>query len=244
MNPLEQEVPASAAPAAAAPDATMSGLWQGSAAHAVVRVGIVDDHTIVRTALKQFLAEQENLRVVGEAANGRDAISMVRRTRMDVLLLDLSMPGQGGLDVLATIRAKAPDLGILILSAYPKAQYAVPLLRRGADGYLEKDCDPPEIARAIRMISLGRRYISPAVAQLLADDVIRRRAVETHELLSDREFQVFLRLAKGERPPQIAQALCLSAKTVSTYRTRLLQKLHVVTNSDLTYYALKHALLD
>ena len=210
----------------------------------MIRVGIVDDHAIVRTGLRQFLGEQVDLRVVGEDASGREAIDLVRNTEMDVLVMDLSMPGQSGIDALGMIRAKAPDLAVLILSGYPEEHYAVNLIRQGARGYLNKECDPMEIVQAIRTVTLGRRYISPAVAELLAQQLGRLDAGAPHEQLSEREFQVFLKLARGETAGEIAKALSLSVKTVSTYRTRLLEKMNLSSNSDLTYYALKNRLID
>ncbi|MRD45677.1 response regulator transcription factor [Caenimonas koreensis] len=210
----------------------------------MVKVGIVDDHAIVRAGLKQFLSEMVDLRVVGEAASGREAIDLVRTCDMDVMIMDLSMPGQSGIDALAMIRAKAPDVGILILSGYPEEQYAVNLIRQGASGYLNKECEPMEIVNAIRTIALGRRYISPSVAELIAQQLNRKEGSAAHDLLSEREFQVFLKLAKGETAGDIANALSLSVKTVSTYRTRLMEKMGLASNSDLTYYALKNKLID
>ena len=210
----------------------------------IVKVGIVDDHAIVRAGLKQFLSEMVDLRVVGEASTGREAIDLVRTTEMDVIIMDLSMPGQSGIDALAMIRAKAPDVGILILSGYPEEQYAVNLIRQGASGYLNKECEPMEIVNAIRTIALGRRYISPSVAELIAQQLNRKEGSAAHDLLSEREFQVFLKLAKGETAGDIANALSLSVKTVSTYRTRLMEKMGLTSNSDLTYYALKNKLID
>src|SRR6187402_1248316 len=210
----------------------------------IVKVGIVDDHAIVRAGLKQFLSEMVDLRVVGEASSGREAIDLVRTTEMDVIIMDLSMPGQSGIDALAMIRAKAPDVGILILSGYPEEHYAINLIRQGASGYLNKECDPSEIVEAIRIIALGKRYLTPAVADLLAQQLNRKDDAPPHEQLSEREFQVFLKLAKGETAGDIAKSLSLSVKTVSTYRTRLMEKMNLSSNSDLTYYALKNKLID
>ena len=209
----------------------------------MIKVGIVDDHAIVRSGLKQFLAEHVDLRVVGEASNGREAIDLVRNEEIDVLIMDLSMPGQSGIDALAMLRAKAPDMGILILSGYPEEHYAINLIRQGASGYLNKECDPIEIVEAIRTISLGRRYLTPTVAELLAQQLNRKEDVPPHEQLSEREFQVFLKLARGETAGNIADQLSLSVKTVSTYRTRLMEKMGLTTISDLTYYALKKGLI-
>ena len=211
----------------------------------MINVAIVDDHALVRTGLRQFLSEETDLRVLAEAASGREAIDLVRlQPDLDVLILDLSMPGQSGLDALAMIRAKAPDLAILILSGFPEEHYAMNLIRQGASGYLNKECDPAEIVRAIRTVAQGRRYITPSVAELLAEQLNRKDSGPLHEQLSEREFQVFLRLAQGDTVGQIAEALSLSVKTVSTYRTRLMEKLALQSNSDLTYYALKNRLID
>jgi len=210
----------------------------------MIRIGIVDDHAIVRSGLRNFFADHVDLRVVGEAANGREAIDLVRTTEMDVLLMDLAMPGQSGLDALAMIRAKAPDVGILILSGYPEEHYAMNLIRQGASGYLNKECDPAEIVEAVRTIALGKRYITRTVADLLAQQLGRKDDVPLHEQLSEREFQVFLKLARGETAGDVAKSLSLSVKTVSTYRTRLMEKMALASNSDLTYYALKNKLID
>ncbi|MBL8277325.1 MAG: response regulator transcription factor [Pelomonas sp.] len=210
----------------------------------MIRIGIVDDHAIVRSGLRQFLGENVDLRVTGEASNGREALEMARGGEVDVLLMDISMPGQSGVDALSAIKTRFPDLPVLILSGFPEAHYATTLLRQGASGYLNKECDPEEIANAIRTVARGRRYISPAVAELLADGVAGGSTDRPpHESLSERELQVFLRLAKGETVGDMAKSMFLSVKTVSTYRTRVLEKIKLATNSDLTYYALKNGLI-
>jgi two-component system invasion response regulator UvrY len=209
----------------------------------MIRVGIVDDHAIVRSGLRQYLAEHVDIRVTGEAANGSEALDLARQGEVDVLLLDLSMPDQSGVDALAAIKARFPDLAVLILSGFPEAHYATTLLRQGASGYLNKECDPEEIVTAIRTVARGRRYITAAVAEMLADGAAGMGDKLPHEGLSERELQVFLRLAKGETIGHMAEAMFLSVKTVSTYRTRVLEKLKLQTNSDLTYYALKNGLI-
>jgi DNA-binding NarL/FixJ family response regulator len=209
----------------------------------MIRIGIVDDHAIVRTGLRQFLAEHVDLRVTGEANNGREALELVRGGEVDVLLMDISMPEHGGVDALQAIKARFPDLAVLILSGFPEAQYATTLLRYGASGYLNKECAPEEIVNAIRTVARGRRYISPAVAELLADGAAGAVEQAPHELLSERELQVFLRLAQGETIGHMAEQMFLSVKTVSTYRTRVMEKLKLASNSDLTYYALKNGLI-
>jgi DNA-binding NarL/FixJ family response regulator len=210
----------------------------------MIRIAIIDDHAIVRAGLKQFFSEQVDLTVVAEAANGRDAIDIVRKGDVDVILMDLSMPDQSGVDALAAIKARAPDLPVLILSGFPEEHYATTLLRQGASGYLNKDCDPEEIVKAIRTVYRGRKYITAGVAELLADGLGGGSADRpAHEQLSEREFQVFLRLAKGETIGHMANSMSLSVKTVSTYRTRVMEKMKLESNSDLTYYALKNGLI-
>lgn len=209
----------------------------------MIRVAIVDDHAIVRAGLRQYLAEQLDLSVIGEAANGREALDLVRGGEVDVLVMDLSMPEHGGVDALAAIKARAPELPVLILSGFPEAHYATTLLRLGASGYLNKECDPEDIVQAIRTVARGRRYITPAVAELLADGLSGDQDRPAHEQLSERELQVFLRLAQGETISHMADCMCLSVKTVSTYRTRVMEKMKLASNSDLTYYALKNGLI-
>lgn len=209
----------------------------------MIRIGIVDDHAIVRQGLRHFLSEHVDLTVTGEADNGREALELVRTGEVDVLLLDISMPNQGGIEALKAIRERFPDLSILILSGFPESHYATTLLRQGANGYLNKECDPQEIVNAIHTVYRGRKYISPAVAEMLADTISGAGDRPAHEQLSERELQVFLRLAKGETIGNMAQSMFLSIKTVSTYRTRVLEKLKLASNSDLTYYALTNGLI-
>ncbi len=208
----------------------------------MIKIALVDDHAVVRSGLRQFLAEHVDLRVVGEGKNGREALELVRGGDVDVLLLDINMPNESGVDALAAIKARYPELPVLILSSYPEEHYATTLLRQGAAGYLNKECDLDEIVNAIRTVVRGRRYISPTVAELLADGVAGGDK-PLHDTLSDRELQVFLRLAKGETVGNMAEAMFLSVKTVSTYRTRVLEKLKLTSNSELTYYALKNGLI-
>ena len=209
----------------------------------MIRIGIVDDHAIVRAGLRQFLSEHVDLRVTGEANNGREALELVLGGEVDVLLMDISMPEHGGVDALQAIKARFPDLAVLILSGFPEAQYATTLLRYGASGYLNKECAPEDIVTAIRTVARGRRYVSQAVAELLADGAAGASEQPPHELLSERELQVFLRLAQGETIGHMAEQMFLSVKTVSTYRSRVMEKLKLGSNSDLTYYALKNGLI-
>lgn len=209
----------------------------------MIRVAIVDDHAVVRAGLKHLLSEEADITVVALAATGREAVEIARQDAVDVILLDISLPDQNGVDTLAAIKARAPTLPVLMLSGFPEQHYATTLIRQGAAGYLAKDCDPTDIAEAIRTVAGGRRYISRAVAQELADALLVSNNLPSHTQLSEREFQVFLHLAKGQTVAQIAQSICLSAKTISTYKARVMEKMCLESNSDLTYYALKNGLI-
>lgn len=209
----------------------------------MINIGIVDDHHLVRTGLKQLLGDEVDFRVTGEATDGREALELARSGSVDVLLMDISMPEHGGVDALQAIKARFPALPVIILSGFPEQHYAVTLLKQGASAYLGKDCDPQEIATAIRTVVRGRRYLTPAVAELLADQLDGAQEAP-HTTLSERELQVFLRLAKGETVGAIAESMFLSVKTVSTYRSRVMDKLKLKTNSELTYYALKNGLMN
>jgi DNA-binding NarL/FixJ family response regulator len=210
----------------------------------MIRIAIVDDHAMVRAGLRQFFADQADFSVVAEAANGRDALDIVRKGEVDVIVMDISMPEHSGVDALTAIKARAPDLPVLILSGFPEEHYATTLLRQGASGYLNKECDPEEIVRAIRTVARGRKYITASVAEQLAEGLGGAGANQPlHTQLSDRELQVFLRLARGETIGHMAVSMSLSVKTVSTYRTRVMEKMHLESNSDLTYYALKNGLI-
>lgn len=210
----------------------------------MIRVGIVDDHTIVRAGLRHYLSSLDDFEVVAEAANGKEALELVRMHEIDVLTLDLTMPGFNGLDAMTSLKARSPNTAILVFSGLPEERYAINLIRKGASGYLNKDCAPPEIVAAIRTVAQGKRYISPVVADLLAEQVMEPERGLPHEQLTSREFQIFLRLAKGGSITGIGQELSLSVKTVTTHRKRALNKMKLSTNSDATYYALKHKLIE
>ena len=209
----------------------------------MIRVAIVDDHAVVRSGLQHLLSDEPDIKVVALAATGREAVEIARQDAVDVILLDISLPDQSGVDTLMAIKARAPTLAVLMVSGFPEQHYATTLIRQGAAGYLAKDCDPADIAEAIRTVAGGRRYISRAVAQELAEAMLAGNSAAGHEQLSEREFQVFLHLAKGQTVAQIAQSICLSAKTISTYRARVMEKMGLESNSDLTYYALKNGLI-
>ena len=209
----------------------------------MIRILIADDHAIVRAGLKQFLAGEIDLEVTGEAATGDETIALARAGEFDVVLLDISMPERNGVDVLKTLRDTRPELPVLILSAFAEEQYALNLLRAGAAGYLNKEAAQSELVGAIRAVVQGRKYVSPALAQILADGVTGDAGTAPHAQLSRREFQIFCRLAAGQGATQIAEELFLSVKTVSTYRSRILEKMGMQSNADLTYYAVKNGLI-
>jgi two-component system, NarL family, invasion response regulator UvrY len=209
----------------------------------MIKIAIVDDHAVVRSGLRQFFADQIDFTVVAEAANGREAMEIARNVKLDVLLMDISMPDQSGVDALIAIKARWPELPVLILSGFPEEHYATTLLRQGASGYLNKDCEPDEIVKAIRTVARGRKYITASIAERLADGLTGSNDKLPHEQLSERELQVFLRLARGETIGNMAISMSLSVKTVSTYRTRVMEKMKLESNSDLTYYALKNVLI-
>lgn len=205
---------------------------------------LVDDHSIVRQGLKNLIELEQGLQVTGEASSGVEAINMVRANKYDIVILDIAMPDKNGVDTLQDLRRIAPDLPVLILSGYAEKQYALNLIRNGCQGYLSKDADADEIVKAIRTITSGKHYISSQLAELMTSELRQPSEKLLHELLSRREFQVFLKLAGGLSPTDIADELHLSIKTVSTYRTRILEKMNLKTNADLIYYAIKNHLVD
>ena len=210
----------------------------------MIRILIADDHAIVRAGLKQFIADQVDMEVAAEAASGAEAIAAVRAGDFDVVLLDISMPDKNGIDTLKTLRHVKPELPVLMLSAYAEDQYAVNLLRAGASGYLNKEAASTQLVGAIRTVVQGRKYMSPSLAQILADGVSGDADRPLHAELSQREFQIFCKLAAGAAVSKIADELNLSVKTVSTYRTRILEKMAMKSNADLTYYAIKNGLIE
>lgn len=209
----------------------------------MLRIAIVDDHQIVRAGFRELLAEELGITIAFEAASGEAALECLRTQPVDVVMLDLSLPGQSGVDVLRAVRQRHDGVRVLMLSGFPEERYALAMIRNGADGYLCKDCSREELLHAIRTVAQGRRYVSARTAELLAAEFGGDGGGAPHERLSDRELQVFLRLACGESVSDIAAVLNLSVKTVSTYRTRLLEKLGVGSNAELATYALRHGLI-
>ena len=210
----------------------------------MIRLLIADDHAIVREGLKQIVAQTSDINVVGEATNAAEVLSKLRTTKLYLLLLDISMPGRSGLDVLIEVRRDYPDLPVLILSLHAEDQYAVRSLKAGAAGYLTKESAPDQLIAAIRKASSGGKYISSQLAERLALNLVADKGVPPHELLSNREFQVFRNLALGKTVTEIADELSLSVKTISTNRTRLLEKMEMKTNAEITQYALQHNLIE
>lgn len=210
----------------------------------MIRVLIADDHPIVRQGLRQILAGTTDMEVAGEAVNGQEALEQVRRESWDVLVLDITMPGRSGFDILKELKYEQPHLPVLVLSIHAEEQLAVRVLKAGAAGYVTKENAPNELVSAIRKVVNGGRYISPNVAELLAFGLNAASERPRHETLSDREFQVMQLMARGKTLIEIAEDLSLSAKTVSTYRTRLMEKLDVKTNAELMRYALDLGLVE
>jgi two-component system invasion response regulator UvrY len=210
----------------------------------MIRILIADDHAIVRQGLKQILAAEQDFSVTGEAANHSEVMQQLRHQEFDVLLLDIAMPGKNGIETLKQGKLEFPKLPVLILSMYSEDQYAVRALKAGASGYLTKMAAADQLVEAIRQVTRGRKYITPELAQSLADSINRQHDAPTHELLSDREFQTLRLIASGKTLTQIGLALALSPKTVSVYRARLLAKLRMQSNAELTRYALENKLLE
>jgi len=210
----------------------------------MIRVVIADDHTILREGLKQLLAAEADLQVVGEASDGHEALNLVREADFDVLLLDLSMPGRNGMDLIKQVKSEKPRLRVLILSMHAEHQYAVRAVKAGASGYLTKDSAATQLVAAIRKVAGGGAFISAEVAEQLALSAMPHADGPPHASLSDREYQVFQLLVAGRSVSEIASELNLSAKTVSTHKARLMQKLGVSNASELFHYALKHQLTD
>lgn len=210
----------------------------------MIRLLVADDHPVVREGLKRIVAACEDMRVVGEARDGEEALATSRATPADVLLLDLSMPGPGFLETLRRLRVECPGLRVLVLSVHPEEDYAARALKAGASGYLTKDHSPEELADAIRCVHEGGRYLSPAVGERLKYLLDADEGRPPHTTLSEREFQVFRLLASGKSIKEIGATLGLSPKTVSTYRTRLFEKLRVGNDAELTRLAMHHGILD
>lgn len=210
----------------------------------MIRVALVDDHALIRRGLRDSLNETGDIRVVAEAADYGELRQLLRDTEFDVLVLDINLPGRNGLDVLHSLADHPTRIRVLVLTMHPEEQYAIRALKAGAMGYLNKSADPAQIITAIKTLSAGRKFITPAIAEALAERLSVDDSNAAHERLSDREFQTLIRLASGRRLSDIATELSLSPKTVSVYRSRVLEKLGVQSNADLTAYCLRNGLMD
>ena len=210
----------------------------------MIKILIADDHTILRAGLKQIISECADMTVAGEAENGYDTLAKVREQEWDLLILDMSMPGKSGIELIKQIKSEKPKLPILILSMHKEEQYAVRTLKAGASGYVCKDSASSQLVQAIRKIAGGGVFISAAVAEHLAMGLVTNQDEAAHTLLSNREFQIFQRIAAGEGITEIANHLNLSVKTVSTHKTRIMQKMNFANTTDLIRYAIKHELVN
>jgi len=210
----------------------------------MIKILIADDHAIVREGLKQIVAETSDIVVADEASTGHEVLYKVRDNDYDVVVLDISMPGGDGLNILKQIKREIPKLAVLVLSMHPEEQYAVRVLKAGAAGYLTKESAPDELITAIRRVSTGRKYVSSSLAEKLALDLARDKEKARHETLSDREYQVMCMIASGKKVKEIAEELCLSVKTISTYRSRVLYKMRMKNNAELMHYAIKQGLVE
>lgn len=209
----------------------------------MIRIFIADDHAIVRKGLKQILLEQYPSAIIGEAADVETLITAVINEQWDVVICDMNMPGRSGLDALHQIKQSSPKLPVLIMSMYPEDQYALRVLKAGASGYLAKETIHDDIIKAIETVRLGKRFITAGIAEKLADALDEDAARQPHEALSDREFDVLKLLASGKSVTEIAEQLSLSATTVSTYRSRIMNKMNMHSNAELTRYALENNLI-
>lgn len=205
---------------------------------------VVDDHAVVRQGVRQILSEQFQEAIVGEAASAQEMMEQMRRHNWDVVVLDVGMPGKSGLDALKDLKQASPKLPVLVLSAYPEDQLARRMLKAGAAGYLNKDSAPNELVRALRKILGGGKFVSAAVAELLASNLDDHCEKPLHEQLSDREYQVMCLIAVGKSLKEIADDLCVGVSTINTYRARILEKMQLRNNTELTHYALENRLVN
>jgi two-component system, NarL family, invasion response regulator UvrY len=208
-----------------------------------IKILIADDHPIVRAGFKQVISDMPDMLVADEAGNGQEVLNLIGKKDYDLVLLDISMPGRSGLEILKDLKSEKPKLPVLILSIYPEEQYAIRALRAGASGYMTKASAPNELILAIRKISEGGKYISASLAEKLAYYLDGDAAKPPQETLSDREYQVMLMIASGKTVTEIANELCLSVKTISTYRTHIREKMKMKNNAEITLYAVQNKLV-
>lgn len=209
----------------------------------MIRVILCDDHAVVRRGIRDTLSEAVDIRVVGEAGSYSEVRELLRSVACEILVLDLNLPGRGGLEVLASLRESDSPVKVLVVSMFPEDQYAIRCLRAGAQGYLNKAGNPGDLIQAVRTIAQGRKYVTPDVAQMLVDNLSAPTSEALHDNLSERELQTLLKIASGKRLSDIAEELMLSPKTVSVYRARVLEKLKLSNNAELTVYAIRNGLV-
>jgi two-component system, NarL family, invasion response regulator UvrY len=209
-----------------------------------MKILLADDHAVVRRGMKDILAQEFKKAIFGEARNAQEALDLVWKGTWDVVVLDITMPGRSGLEVLREIKKSKPRLPVLVLSMHPENQFAVRVLKRGASGYMTKESAPDELVGAIKKVLAGGRYVSASLAEKLATYLSSDSVKPPQELLSDREFQVLRLIASGKMVSEIAKELSLSVKTISTYRTRVLEKMGMRNNAELMHYAIQHDLLE
>ena len=210
----------------------------------MINILMVDDHSIVREGLRRIIEEKEEMKVASEATTGEEALHLISKEIFDIVLLDISMPGKNGLQTLKEIKKYKSTIPILMLSMHAEEQYALRAIKAGASGYLTKDSAPEQLVIAIKKVCSGRKYISPEVAELLATDLYHKENKQSHEYLSDREFEIMKLLVKGHSARKMATALSISDKTVSTYRSRIMKKMHMSNISELIHYAIENNLVD
>jgi two-component system invasion response regulator UvrY len=208
------------------------------------RIIIADDHEIVRAGLKQIIADDPDLLVEGEASDGQELLEKLRKKKFDLVLLDMKMPGRSGLEILKQLKIEHPSLPVLVLSMHSEEQYAVRTIKAGASGYITKETAPDKLLEAIRRVCGGGKYISQSLAEKLADSISDSQSKPPHEYLTDREFQVMSMIASGKTISDIARELFLSVKTISTYRQRILEKMSMKNNAELTHYVISNNLLE
>jgi DNA-binding NarL/FixJ family response regulator len=210
----------------------------------VIKIIIADDHIIIRAGIKQLLDGAHDMVVAGEASDGQKLIQEIQKNHYDVIVIDISMPGRNGIEIIKQIRSSGDKTPILALSYYPEEQFAIRVLKAGACGYMNKDVQPEELVEAIYKVARGGTYVSPAVAEKLAMNINMTQDASPHESLTDREHEVFLKIAGGMTVSEIADEMFLSVKTVSTYRARILEKLNLKNNAEITYYAIRNNLIE
>jgi DNA-binding NarL/FixJ family response regulator len=209
----------------------------------MIEVILCDDHALIRRGIRDTLSDASDIRVVGEASEYGELRTLMRSRRCDVLVLDINMPGRSGLDVLQVLKDEGAPVRVLIVSMYPQDQYAIRALRAGAAGYVHKGGDPQELVQAVRTVAQGRKYVTPEIAQMLVESLTAPPSESAHERLSDRELQTLVMIASGKRLSDIAEELLLSPKTVSVYRARVLEKLGLANNAELTVFAIRNGLV-